>query len=322
MIYIFLIIFLFSLELIYFKSAKYFNIIDEPNERSLHSHITIRGGGVVFWSTGLTYFFYSDFRYPFFIIGLCIVSFISLLDDIFTISNLYRIPFQFIGISLLLYQFNLFESSYLFSIILLIIGVGIVNAYNFMDGINGITGGYSIVIIAALLYVNNFYKNFIDNNFIIFVLVSLVIFNFFNFRKNAVCFAGDVGSISIAFIILFLIMKISILDNNPIYILFLGVYGVDSVLTIMHRIILKQNIFKAHRIHLFQVIVYNKKIPHLLMSSVYMIVQTVICWTIINSLKKALISQLWGGVGIIFILVLIYILVKYQMMKQTLPFNN
>ena len=322
MIYLILIILLFTLELVYFKSAKYFNIIDKPNERSMHSHITIRGGGIIFWLAVITYFFYSDFSYPFFVTGLCVVSVISFLDDIYTLSNRYRIPFQFMGICLLLYQLNLIESPFLFSIILLIIGVGIVNAYNFMDGINGITGGYSIIIILALLFVNNFHKVFIDNNFIFFVLISLLVFNFFNFRNSALCFAGDVGSISIAFIILFLIVKISILDNNPIYILFLGVYGVDSVLTIIHRVMLKQNIFNAHRLHLFQVIVHHKKIPHLMMSSVYMIVQAIICWIVISNLRQNSIFQLLQGAGIIIILGLIYILVKNQIIKQTIPLNN
>lgn len=321
--FVIIFIFLFLIILSYLKLAKFYNIIDNPNERGLHSKITIRGGGIIFPVSGMIYFILDDFANPYFYMGLFLISTISFLDDIYTLPNRYRLIIQFLSVFFLIFETTIFhENGWLIGVILLIMGVGIINAYNFMDGINGITGGYSMIIIIALLYVNNFYKNFINNDFIIFVLISLLVFNFFNFRKNAVCFAGDVGSISIAFIILFLIIKISIVDNNPIYILFLGVYGVDSVLTIINRIMLRQNIFKAHRLHLFQVIVYHKNIPHLMMSSCYMIIQAIICWIVISNLRQKFIFQLLQGACIIITLGLIYILVKNQIIKQTIPLNN
>ena len=316
-------LFLFCCELFYFRTAKRFHIIDKPNERSLHSKITIRGGGVIFIIAGLLYFITGGFTYKCFYGGLILISTVSFLDDIYNLSNRYRLIIQFTSIALLLIELELnISRNPLIFIIVLIVGVGIINAYNFMDGINGITGGYSLVVIIALLFVNNLHKVFIDNDFLVVTLISLCVFNYFNFRIKAVCFAGDVGSISMAFIILFLIIKISLLDNNPIYILFLGVYGIDSVLTIIHRIVLKQNIFKAHRLHLFQVIVHHKKIPHLIMSSVYMLIQAVICSTIIINLRQTFTFQLLVGGCIIVILGLIYILVKQQIMKQTIPLNN
>ena len=316
---IFVVVFtsLLIIEFIYFKIADYFNIIDKPNSRSSHIETTIRGGGIIFWASSLIYFLYSNYNYPYFFIGLTLVSIISFLDDIFTLSNRYRLPFQFLAIGLMLYQLNLFETPFWMYCTVVVVGVGIINAYNFMDGINGITSGYSTVVIVALWFVNNYHTKFIDNNFLIFIFLSLTVFNYFNFRTKARCFAGDVGSISIAVIILFLLLKLIFQEQNLIYILFLSVYGVDSVLTIIHRLYLKENIFKAHRLHLFQVIVHNLKVPHLLMSSIYMLIQGIICCIVIFNLKYSFNIQLLAGFGIIILLIILYIITKRRVMALT-----
>ena len=308
---------LFVIEIGYFQIANKFNIIDKPNERSLHSIVTIRGGGVIFVTAALLYFIYSGFQYPLFFLGIFVVSIVSFLDDVFTLSNRYRLLFQFLSVGLVLLDLHFPINSFFLSIVILILGVGIINAYNFMDGINGITGGYSTVVIIALWFVNNFHFKFIDNNFLLFILLSLMVFNYFNFRLKAKCFAGDVGSISIAIIILFLLLKLILQEQNLIYILFLSVYGVDSILTIIHRLFLKENIFKAHRLHLFQVIVHNLKIPHLLMSSIYMLIQGVICSVIIFNLRYSLITQFIIGFSIIIILIFSYIIIKRNVMVLT-----
>ncbi|MDD4761997.1 MAG: UDP-GlcNAc--UDP-phosphate GlcNAc-1-phosphate transferase, partial [Candidatus Pacebacteria bacterium] len=163
-----------------------------------------------------------------------------------------------------------------FSVIALILSTGIINAYNFMDGINGITGGYSLVSMASFWYVNNFITLFIDNDLIYVVSLSLVIFNYFNFRKRAKCFAGDVGSVSIAFIIVFILGKLIVKTNDFTYIIILLIYGVDTILTIVHRLILKENIFVAHRKHLYQIMSNELHIPHIYVSIAYMLVQAAV----------------------------------------------
>ncbi len=308
---------LFVTEIAYFQVAKKFNIIDQPNERSLHSVVTIRGGGIIFVISALFYFVYSKFQYPFFFLGVFIVSIISFLDDIFTLSNRYRLLFQFLSVGLILLDLHFPLNSFFLSIVILILGVGIINAYNFMDGINGITGGYSMIVVIALWFVNNFHLKFIDNDFLLFIFLGLTVFNFFNFRLKAKCFAGDVGSISIAIIILFLLLKLIIEDRNLIYILFLAIYGVDSVLTIIHRMILGQNIFQAHRLHLFQVIVHNLKVPHILMSSIYMLIQGIICIIVIFNLRYSINTQLVSSFSIIILLVILYIIIKRRAMVLT-----
>lgn len=304
-------------EVFYFKIADHYNIIDKPNYRSSHTETTIRGGGIIFWISAFIYFIYFNYGYPYFFVGLTLITFISFLDDIFTLSNRYRLPFQFMAIGLVLYQLPFFENPLWVYLILMIVGVGIINAYNFMDGINGQTSGYSTIVLLALWFVNNYHVTFIEDDFLIFTLLALMVFNYFNFRTKARCFAGDVGSISIAIIILFLLLKLILQEQNLIYILFLSVYGVDSILTIIHRLFLKENIFKAHRLHLFQVIVHNLKVPHLMMASIYMFIQGIICAIVIFNLRYSINTQLVTGLIIIILLVSLYIITKRRVMTLT-----
>ena len=317
MIFITLICILFLVENGYFFVAERFKIIDKPNIRSLHLKMTIRGGGIIFIVSSIFYFIYSDFQYLNFILGLSVITIVSFLDDIFTLSNRFRLPFQFLAVISILSELNFYTNPTWICVVVIIVSVGIINAYNFMDGINGMTGGYSTIVMLAFWFVNNYYVNFVENDFLIFTIISLMVFNYFNFRTTARCFAGDVGSISMAVIILFLLLKLILQEQNLIYILFLSVYGVDSVLTIIHRLYLKENIFKAHRLHLFQVIVHNLKVPHLLMSSIYMLIQGIICCVVIFNLKYSFNIQLLAGFGIIILLVILYVITKRRVMALT-----
>src|SRR5690606_21050982 len=249
--YLVLFILLFVLELLYFKVADKYNIIDKPNLRSSHSSITLRGGGIIFYFGALAYFFYSGFQYPFFFLGLTLMSLVSFLDDILTLSNKIRLMVHFGSVLLLAYQLSIFSLQWYFLLIAFIVVVGVINAYNFMDGINGMTGCYSLAI-GALLTLVNMEINFIDQRVINYSVIGLLVFLIFNFRSNAKTFAGDVGAISIAYIFLFCLGTLIIKSGNFIYILFLSVYGIDAVWTILRRLHLNENIFEAHRSHLYQ----------------------------------------------------------------------
>ena len=145
-----------------------------------------------------------------------------------------------------------------------------------MDGINGITGGYSLIVLLALAFVNMQMVHFVEGYLIYTMLCAVLVFNFFNFRKRAKCFAGDVGSVSIAFVVLFLIGKLIIRTGDFSWIVLLAVYGVDSVLTIIHRLMLHENIGLPHRKHLYQLMANELKIPHVVVSLIYMMSQAVI----------------------------------------------
>lgn len=260
-------------EILYFRLAQKFNIIDKPNSRSLHSKLIIRGGGIIFPISVLFYSVFFENQFVYFTIGLILISTISFFDDIINLSNRYRIIIQVFSSFLLLMGLGFIERFGLFSILFLFLIVGVINAYNFMDGVNGITGGYSAVIFFTFFLINNFYLTFIDNNFLVLILYGIMIFNFLNFRKNAKCFAGDVGSISMAFIIIFILIKLILASNQFLFILFLAVYGIDTIMTILVRLYKKENIFKAHNQHLFQLLVRIKKFGHLKVTLIYMVIQ-------------------------------------------------
>lgn len=276
MYYLIILVLLFLAELFYFRIADKCNIIDKPNERSSHTRITLRGGGIIFYFGVLAYFLTSHFEYPWFMLALTLITFISFVDDIRSTSQVLRLVFHFSAMALMFYQWGLFSLPWWTLLVALIVCTGIINAYNFMDGINGITGGYSLVVLVALAYINEAVVPFVEQGFILTVLCSVVVFNFFNFRKRAKCFAGDVGSVCIAFVLLFFIGKLVIRTEDFSWIILLAVYGVDSVLTIIHRLMLHENIGLPHRKHLYQIMANELKIPHMVVSSVYMLVQALV----------------------------------------------
>lgn len=276
MYYLIVLVLLFLAELFYFKVADKYNIIDKPNERSSHTRITLRGGGVIFYFGALVYFLTSGFEYPWFMLALTFVAIISFIDDIRSTSQKLRLVFHFSAMALMFYQWGLFSLSWWWIIIALIICIGIINAYNFMDGINGITGGYSLVVLLSLAYINEEVTPFVEQELIYTVIMSVLVFCFFNFRKKARCFAGDVGSVSIAFILLFLLGKLIIQTGDFSWIILLSVYGVDSVLTIFHRLMLHENIGLPHRKHLYQLMANELRMPHVVVSVIYMVLQFLI----------------------------------------------
>ena len=322
--YLIIIVILFALELFYFKIADKYNIIDKPNHRSAHSEITLRGGGVIFPIAFLlyaaSYFFrensiLSPQNYLIFGIGLLAICTISFIDDILDLSSKIRLVFHFLSVSLLLYFINAFQLLPIWAIpFLYILIIGILNAYNFMDGINGITGLYSMVILGSLLYVNQYVMEFTDINFIIYPLIACLVFLFFNFRKKAKCFMGDVGSMGIAFWIIALIGLLILKTENFKYLFFLTIYGVEVVFTILERLKLKENIFEAHRRHLYQLFANEKKVSHLIISSFYAMIQLLINVFLINSNFNLLFISLIVLIPII----IIYLFLKNDLKKRVI----
>ena len=276
MYYVIVLVLLFVAELFYFKIADKCNVIDKPNERSSHTKVTLRGGGIIFYFGVLAYFLTNHWEYPWFMLALTLITFISFVDDIRSTSQGVRLVFHFSAMALMFWQWGLFSLSWWWIVVALIVCTGIINAYNFMDGINGITGGYSLVVLAALAYINARMVPFVEQTLICTVLCSVLVFCFFNFRKKARCFAGDVGSVGIAFVVLFLIGKLIIATGDFSWIVLLAVYGVDSVLTIIHRLMLHENIGLTHRKHMYQLMANELKMPHVLVSLIYMSVQAVV----------------------------------------------
>lgn len=270
---------------LYFRIANSYNIIDRPNERSSHSRITIRGAGIIFPITFiLTYLFSNDLiQYLPLLIGTFSISAISFLDDILTLNNKYRLAIHFISVALLLYQVNLFELESLYLIPAFILVVGVINSYNFMDGINGIHALYSLVALSTLYYISDNKLVLLPQEVFLSLITSLFVFAFYNLRKKARCFSGDVGSVSIAFIVSFLIIQLILKTEDFRWILLLSVYGVDSVVTILLRIIRRENIFVAHRSHFYQYLANDRKYSHTSISVIYALTQLVLNMFLLNA---------------------------------------
>lgn len=276
MIFAIIFVALVLLELAYFHVADKFNIIDKPNLRSSHTSIVLRGGGIIFLFGAWLFWAFFGLQYSWFILGLSLIGLVSFIDDIRSLPDSVRLVAQFVAMGLMFYQFGILNPhDWWMVLIALVVCVGIINAYNFMDGINGITGGYSIAVLLPLIYLNR-RDSFIDMPYLYVIGLSLLVFCFFNFRNKAKCFAGDVGSISIAFIILFALGRLILKTNDFSYIVFLAVYGTDAILTICHRIQLHENLGEAHRKHAYQLMANELRIPHVTVSAFYMALQLLI----------------------------------------------
>ena len=295
--------------MVYFKIADHFNIIDKPNERSSHTYLTIRGGGVVFTFAAIMWFlFYGQNQY-WIVFAFILMSVISFLDDVITLSSKIRIIIHSVAVSILFWQLQIFELPWYIIVLTYIFTIGWINAFNFMDGINGITAFYGMTALASFAWLNR-EIDFFSQELIIVLIFSLLIFSFFNARKRAKTFAGDVGSVGLAFLLAWLMIALIIKTGRIEYILLFAVYGIDTVFTILRRLFRGENIFKAHRSHLYQFLCNELKWPHLLVSSIYSLIQGGINLIIIFliNLNK---SNVFVLIVTILILCIIYLIVRF-----------
>ncbi|AWV99855.1 MraY family glycosyltransferase [Arcticibacterium luteifluviistationis] len=265
----------------YIQIAEKFNITDVPNERSSHREITVRGLGIVFVIPVILFFVQSGFSYPFFMFGFILAAGISIIDDIYTVSSKIRLFIQIASVGFLLFELAVPNESFYYLTFLLILGVGIVNGFNFMDGINGLTGLYSLISLLTLIYINQLVILFIELDFLILMVLGVLIFLFFNFRKKARGFSGDVGSVGIGLVLCFFIFQLIFTTNDWRYIFLFFVYGLDTLVTIVIRLVRKENIFEAHRKHLYQLLANERGVSHLNVSISYGIAQILLnAWII------------------------------------------
>ncbi len=286
-IYIIAIVLLVA-ELVYFRIADKCNIIDKPNERSSHSTVVLRGGGVIFtiamiaWTVLMLVQGNDITPYLPFLCGLVLIAGVSFVDDVVSLPDSVRLVAQFSAMALMFWSMGILRwDLWWFVILALIVCVGATNIINFMDGINGITAGYSLAVLIPLALVNGMPDRigpFIEQSYLIVAIIAVLVFCLFNFRPKgrAKCFAGDVGSIGIAFIMLFSLGRLMLATRDITYIVFFLVYGVDGTLTIMHRIMLHENLGQAHRKHAYQLMANELGISHVVVSLIYMGLQLAI----------------------------------------------
>ena len=332
--YIIIAVLLLLSELIYFRIADHFNIIDKPNERSSHSSIVLRGGGIIFTISMIAWagmmVVQGDWatvqEYLPFLVGLILIAGVSFWDDVKSLPDAARLVVQFLAMALMLYPIisgaGLFSSGNwywgtLLFLVSLIVCVGGTNIINFMDGINGITAGYSLAVLIPLLLVNGSLAEgaFIEPSYLIVAIIGVLVFCIFNFRPKgkAKCFAGDVGSIGIAFIMLYALGRLIFLTGDITYLLLLLlVYGVDGVLTICHRVMLHENLGEAHRKHAYQLMVNELKIGHVKVSLLYMCLQLAVSLGLLYLIPNTIVAH-WIYFGCVAsVLGVAYILFKMK----------
>jgi UDP-N-acetylmuramyl pentapeptide phosphotransferase/UDP-N-acetylglucosamine-1-phosphate transferase len=320
------IICLFIIELLYFKIADRYNIIDKPNQRSSHSQITLRGGGIIFPIAIISALLFYQPSQWYLAFAVFAIAFISFLDDIITLNNKVRIAIHFIAVMLVIYQIMLnTQQNFLYlldSLVLVwiflafIIIVGIINAYNFMDGINGMTTIYSLAALLSFYAIQEINGlRILEREVFYSIGASLIVFGFFNLRKRAKAFAGDVGSISIALFICFFTAQLIYIAQDFKWIILLGIYGLDAVATIFCRVMRKENIFEAHRSHFYQFLANEKKISHILIALMYALVQMALNLVILYT--NAIFAY-----GLFAVIMVTYILIRLKLEGKERLFKN
>ena len=318
--FLLVIILLLVVELLYFKIADKFNIIDNPNERSSHSSIVLRGGGVIFslsmvaWAVMMLVQGESQtvLEYLPFLCGLLFVAGVSFVDDVHSLPDSVRLVAQFTAMALMFWSMGIMHwNMWWIVLVALVVCVGATNVINFMDGINGITAGYSLAVLLPLVLLNRELA-FVDSSFLVVAILGVLVFCVFNFRPKgkAKCFAGDVGSIGIAFIMLFAIGRLVVQTGDVTYLVLLLVYGVDGCLTICHRILLHENLGEAHRKHAYQLMANELKIGHVKVSLLYMFMQLAVSLGFIYLCPDTVAAH-WGYLaGAVVVLAVAYVLFK------------
>jgi len=267
-------------ELVYFKIADKCNIIDKPNERSSHTKVVLRGGGIIFTIALWIWSIWNGFSEPWLLAAVTLAAGISFVDDIHSLPDSLRLVVQFAAMTMILWpvamgtEFSLWIRGAIL-VAALIVAVGGTNIFNFMDGINGITGGYALAMVVPLFLLNQKYA-FMEESLLVVMGLSLVVFSFFNFRTKAKCFAGDVGSIGMAMFLVFCVSRLMYVTGDVTWIVLYLIYGVDGMMTILHRIMLHENLGQAHRKHAYQLMANELKMKHVVVATIYMVLQLVV----------------------------------------------
>jgi UDP-N-acetylmuramyl pentapeptide phosphotransferase/UDP-N-acetylglucosamine-1-phosphate transferase len=313
MIYITLLFLFIGIELIYFKIADYYNIIDKPNSRSSHSSITLRGGGIIFPIAILIACLLGYVSWSI-VLAVVLVAVVSFIDDIKPLSQLPRFVSHVIAICLVFYDLDLFVQPIWILPIVFVLLIGWVNAFNFMDGINGITILYAFVAIVSFSFLS---INQDSLPLLITMGISCCAFGIFNVRKKAKTFAGDVGSISMALFLGYFMIKTILASGQIGYILFLSVYGIDAVITIFTRIKKRENILEPHRSHLYQYLANELGYSHIVVSVLYAGIQLFINVLLIYLNSKGYLSL---PVVISFLLfqILIYVWIRNKVIQKVI----
>ena len=245
-------------------------MVDRPNERSLHKGVVPRGGGLIIMVllglatlvlallTEQNVFYATVFLY------LLCWSLLGWTDDRLDLSAGLRFFAQAVFAGLLIYMFGYVDEIVLSQEIVVHLGlfgiaaslIGIVwlaNLYNFMDGMDGLTA--SQTIIAAITLSVWFYQLGHDGLFYLCVILASSTYGFLLWNWHpAKIFMGDVGSIGIgAFFALLIIVGVTQYEIPVLsFVILLSAYIYDASYTLFARLLRREKIWEAHRSHHYQ----------------------------------------------------------------------
>ncbi len=309
--YIIIAFVLVSLELFYFRIADKYNIIDKPNHRSSHSRITLRGGGIIFPIAMLIAFLLGFVSWSI-TLAVVLVAIVSFVDDIKSLSQLPRFGSHFLAVLLVAYDLHLYQEAFWVLPLVLVLLIGWINAFNFMDGINGITVLYALTAIVSFSFLPIHASSL---PLLITMGMSCLVFGFFNVRQKAKTFAGDVGSISMAVFLGYFLFKTIVETGQIGYMLFFSIYGIDAIITILYRIKKRENILEAHRSHLYQFLVNEWGYSHIGISVVYAGLQLLVNGIVVCLDKQGVLS-ISNSLSILFVLIFTYLAIRALVVRK------
>jgi UDP-N-acetylmuramyl pentapeptide phosphotransferase/UDP-N-acetylglucosamine-1-phosphate transferase len=210
------------------------------------------------------------------------------------------------------YDLDLFSEVLWLLPVVFVLLIGWINAFNFMDGINGITVLYALTAIVSFAYLP---LHEATVPLLVTMGLSCLVFGAFNLRKKAKTFAGDVGSISMALFLGYFIIKTIMGTEQFGYILFFAVYGIDAVITIGSRLVKKENIFQPHRSHLYQYLANEMGISHVVVAFIYAVIQLGINIMVIVADQKGVLSLAYS-IGILILMTLVYTAVRVYVLRK------
>ena len=292
--------------IIYLKIAEKWSIIDQPNSRSSHLVVTKRGGGIIYLIALVIYMISSNFNMPSIIICGLLLGIMGFIDDVKNLDFKIKLIFQCLTIGYFLSTGSYNGLEWYLLILMFFLIISSINILNFMDGINGLTILYSLSFLISFYIINAHIIAFTDSNFLLIVILSNLIIGYFNIRKKAVCFLGDVGAITMGFIYAVLTITLIVKTNSLSPLVLFLVYFLDSGWTIVERLLAKENIFHPHRKHLYQLLVNEYKLSHLLVASIYFSIQALINITWLLNYEKDLspiiLISIFGVFSVIYLL--------------------
>lgn len=307
---------LLLLELLYIRLARKLGIGVEREQGGRRAFVSV-GGGIIFIIAAAAAFFCCpqwSTEAVMVLAGGFLLAVTSYIDDLVTLSAPLRLVVQTLLIAAILLP--MITAGYLAMWLIALIGcVGYINSSNFMDGINGMLAAYSVVVTATLIHAAcqlpcNIDMPLLDANRIIAVnaalMVALLVFAIFNFRRRAVVFSGDVGAITVGFFIAVSLTSLMLATGSISMLIVVAVYLIDTFATFVQRLLNGENVLSKHHKHLYQLLV-RKGYPQLGVASAYAAIQLAVNfgWTLTPAHLQDLYSLVVG-----LMLVCVYVAIK------------